>query len=188
MTWRRESGRVSNEVWVVSSIVRTSEFQSQNTPERISCSLHQWRLATCAEGHKSDPATQEPLDSLELRPNVEMQKEIKEWRTQNLESQVDVIRPKLTSDKEEEVEVGLLDIFRLCEEGPSMRLWLNKQGLIPTVVDILKSSSRNLRRKCLATLCNIANHTDENRVGGMAGVGTDRIQGFSWKLQFQGVG
>lgn len=100
-----------------------------------------------------------------MRPNAEMLAKITEWRNENLELQVYIIRPKLMSDVEGDVEAGLLDIFRLCEEGPGMRLWVSNQGLIPTVVDILKSSSRNLRRKCLATLCNIANNTDENRVG-----------------------
>ena len=121
--------------------------------------------AGAAEGHKYDPTTEEPLDSLNMRPNAEILAKITEWRNENRESQVYIIRPKLTSDKEADVEAGLLDIFRLCEEGPGMRLWLSEQGIIPTVVDILKSSSRNLRRKCLATLCNIANNTDENRVG-----------------------
>ncbi|CAI5935143.1 unnamed protein product [Closterium sp. NIES-64] len=119
--------------------------------------------ATRAEGNKHCPVTQEALDNLEMTRNEDMARSIDEWRARNTVMRIQAARPKLQSAKEEEVEGGLLELFQLCEERATNRYWVAAEGLIPVVVNLLKSTSRNLRRKTLATLANLANGNDENK-------------------------
>ncbi|CAI5476332.1 unnamed protein product, partial [Closterium sp. Yama58-4] len=114
-------------------------------------------------GNKHCPVTQEPLENLEVTRNEDMARSIEEWRARNTVMRIQAARPKLQSGKEEEVEGGLLDLFQLCEERATNRYWVAAEGLIPVVVNLLKSTSRNLRRKTLATLANLANGNDENK-------------------------
>ncbi|CAI5966135.1 unnamed protein product [Closterium sp. NIES-65] len=119
------------------------------------------------EGNKHCPVTQEALDNLEMTRNEDMARSIDEWRARNTVMRIQAARPKLQSAKEEEVEGGLLELFQLCEERATNRYWVAAEGLIPVVVNLLKSTSRNLRRKTLATLANLANGNDENKVRGI---------------------
>ncbi|CAI7737391.1 unnamed protein product [Closterium sp. NIES-53] len=115
------------------------------------------------EGNKHCPVTQEALENLEMTRNEDMARSIDEWRARNTVMRIQAARPKLQSAKEEEVEGGLLELFQLCEERATNRYWVAAEGLIPVVVNLLKSTSRNLRRKTLATLANLANGNDENK-------------------------
>lgn len=116
-----------------------------------------------ADGNTDCPVTRSPLPSLDLLPNDDMSRAIDEWRARNTVMRIQAARPKLQSAKEDEVEGGLLELFQLCEERATNRYWVAAEGLIPVVVNLLKSSSRNLRRKTLATLANLANGNDENK-------------------------
>lgn len=117
-----------------------------------------------AEGHTVCPVSKQELRSQQVEANTALREAIDEWRQRNVALRIQAARPKLASAKEEDVEAGLLDLFQLCEERPQHRSCVAAEGLIPTLVNILTKSSRNLRRKTLATLANLANGNDENKV------------------------
>lgn len=109
------------------------------------------------------PVTHMELQSFELKPNTDLREAIDEWRKRNTVIKIQATRPKLASAREEDVEAGLLDVFKLCDERPLNRFWINAEGLIPDIIEVLKSQSRNLRRKTLAALAQLATNNDENK-------------------------
>eukprot|EP00271_Cylindrocystis_brebissonii_P019242 TRINITY_DN578_c0_g2_i1.p1 TRINITY_DN578_c0_g2~~TRINITY_DN578_c0_g2_i1.p1 ORF type:complete len:1019 (+),score=231.15 TRINITY_DN578_c0_g2_i1:889-3945(+) len=121
--------------------------------------IEQWFAA----GHKTNPLTKKALKSLTLTPDTALRESIEEWHKGNTVLQIQATRPKLESSTDLDVETGLLEIFKLCEKRPLNRFWIAAEGLLPPIVNVLKSSSRNLRRKALFTLTSLATDNEENR-------------------------
>eukprot|EP00897_Mesotaenium_endlicherianum_P005919 jgi/Mesen1/5355/ME000267S04504 len=122
-------------------------------------SVEQWLEG----GHKTCPVTGAELASLDMQPDAALKQVIDDWRERNTAIQIQAVRPKLQATREEDIEAGLQEVFRLCQERSLNRYWIAAEGLMPLVVNVLKSSSRNLRRKALATLTNLAVNNDENK-------------------------
>eukprot|EP00850_Spirogloea_muscicola_P000805 SM000003S11050 [mRNA] locus=s3:489668:494857:- [translate_table: standard] len=133
------------------------DIASGQTYERTA--IEQW----FAEGHTTDPTTNVKLPSLEIRSNEGLRRAIEEWRDRNTRIRVQVQGPKLKSTSEADIESALLELYKLCEEKPLHQQWIRAEGLIPPLVDLLKSTIRNIRRKTLATLCSLASDNDEIR-------------------------
>lgn len=105
-----------------------------------------------AEGHNVCPVSCVELDNLNLRPNMLLKRSIDEWKERTIVIRLTTMASKLASDDEEVVAAALMELHRLCEEKTKLRHWIAAEGLIPVLVNLLKLSKSNIRKKTLATL------------------------------------
>lgn len=117
-----------------------------------------------ADGHNVCPVTSVELDNLNLKPNLILKRSIDEWKERNIVSQLTSMATKLTSEDEEIVAAALLELYWLCEERTLHRHWVAAEGLIPVLVNLLKSSKSNIRKKALATLNLLVKDNIHNKI------------------------
>jgi U-box domain/Armadillo/beta-catenin-like repeat len=111
------------------------------------------------------PLTQKSLKSTELTPCISLRKAIEEWRKRREEKELEKARSFLTLNSSEENAVGALrHVINICQRNEANKDLVRNQGLIPMLVDMLRSSNRQVRLKALEALRVIAEENDSNQV------------------------
>ncbi|CAH9094814.1 unnamed protein product [Cuscuta europaea] len=99
------------------------------------------------------PLTQSELRSLDLNPSIALRNTIEEWNARNKATQLDTAKRLLSvGSRESEILRALRFLKIYCQKIRSNRIVIRDTGLIPMVIDMLRSSSRLVRCEALETL------------------------------------
>ncbi|KAF8405563.1 hypothetical protein HHK36_010470 [Tetracentron sinense] len=110
------------------------------------------------------PLTLKELRSTDLNPSISLRNTIEEWTARNEAAQLDIARRSLfPGNSENEVMQALKYIQHICQKSRSSKHVVRNAGLIPMIVDMLKSSSRRVRCKALETLRIVAEEDADNK-------------------------
>ncbi|TQD73383.1 hypothetical protein C1H46_041084 [Malus baccata] len=110
------------------------------------------------------PLTLQELQSTELKPSIALRNTIEEWNARNEAAQLDMARKSLNlSSSESEVLFALKFVQQICQKSKSSKHVARNAGLIPMIVDMLKSSSRKVRCKALETLKTVVEEDSNNK-------------------------
>jgi len=111
------------------------------------------------------PLTLQELRSTELNPSMALRNTIEEWTARNEAAQLDIARRSLNmGSPESETLQALKYVQYICQRSRSNKHAVRNAGLIPMIVDMLKSSSRKVRIRALETLRIVVEEDDENKV------------------------
>ena len=111
------------------------------------------------------PLTLQELKSTELNPSMALRNTIEEWTARNEAAQLDMARRSLNmGSPENETLQALKYVQHICRRSRSNKHIARNAGLIPMIVDMLKSSSRKIRCRALETLRIVVEEDDENKV------------------------
>lgn len=111
------------------------------------------------------PLTLQELKSTELNPSMALRNTIEEWTARNEAAQLDMARRSLnTGSPESETLQALKYVQSICKRSRSNKHIVRSAGLIPMIVDMLRSSSRKIRCRALETLRIVVDEDDENKV------------------------
>ncbi|EYU41189.1 hypothetical protein ABFS82_03G004700 [Erythranthe guttata] len=127
--------------------------------------IEKW-FRECRESGKRPvcPLTLRELKSTELNPSIALRNTIEEWNARNEAAQIDMARKSLSlASPENDVTQALGFVQHLCQKNPSDKHVIRNAGLIPMIVDVLKSSSRRVRRKALETLRSVVEDDSDNK-------------------------
>ncbi|XP_057776233.1 U-box domain-containing protein 43 [Salvia miltiorrhiza] len=127
--------------------------------------IEKW-LRECRESGRRPvcPLTLRELRSTELSPSIALRHTIKEWNARNEASKLDMARRSLSlSSSESDILQALRFVQRLCLHSPSNKRVVHDADLIPMVVDVLKSSSRQVRCTALETLRIVVEEDSDNK-------------------------
>ncbi|KAK4428322.1 U-box domain-containing protein 44 [Sesamum alatum] len=110
------------------------------------------------------PLTLRELRSTELNPSIALRNTIEEWNARNEAAQLDMARRSLTLGSPENDTVQALKFVQhLCLKNQSNKHMIRNAELIPMIVDVLKSSSRQVRSKALETLRFVVEDDSDNK-------------------------
>ncbi|KAI4317042.1 hypothetical protein L6164_024953 [Bauhinia variegata] len=110
------------------------------------------------------PLTLKELRSTELNPSIALRNTIEEWTARNEAAQLDMAQRSLNiGSPENETLQALRYVQHICQRGQSNKRVVRNAGLIPMIVDMLKSSSRKVRSRALETLRTVVEEDDENK-------------------------
>ncbi|KAJ4806198.1 U-box domain-containing protein 43 [Rhynchospora pubera] len=110
------------------------------------------------------PLTQIALKSTELTPCIALRKAIEEWRKRREERELEKAQVHLTLVSSEQNAVAALrHVITICQRNEASKDLVRNQGLIPMIVDMLRSSNRQVRLKALEALRVIAEENDDNK-------------------------
>ncbi|KAL2232122.1 U-box domain-containing protein 44 [Sesamum indicum] len=110
------------------------------------------------------PLTLRELRSTELNPSIALRNTIEEWNARNEAAQLDMARRSLTLVSPENDTVQALKFVQhLCLKNQSNKHMIRNAELIPLIVDVLKSSSRQVRSKALETLRFVVEDDSDNK-------------------------
>ncbi|KAL5557701.1 hypothetical protein UlMin_033912 [Ulmus minor] len=110
------------------------------------------------------PLTLKQLRSTDLKPSIALRNTIEEWTARNEAAQLDMARRSLNlSSPESDVLLALHFVQHICRNDRSKKHIARSAGLIPMIIDMLKSSSRRVRCKALETLRIVVEDSDENK-------------------------
>ncbi|KAB2626254.1 U-box domain-containing protein 44-like [Pyrus ussuriensis x Pyrus communis] len=110
------------------------------------------------------PLTLQELQSTELKPSIALRNTIEEWNARNESAQLDMARQSMNlSSSESEVLLALKFVQQICQKSRSNKHDARNAGLIPMIVDMLKSSSRKVRCKALETLKTVVEEDSDNK-------------------------
>lgn len=132
--------------------------------------IEKW-LRECKESGRKPicPRTLRELRSTELSPSIALRHTIEEWSARNEASKLDMARKSLSlSASDSDALQALKFVQNLCLDGPSSKSVVHDAGLIPLIVDVLKSSSRKVRCTALETLRIVVEEDSDNKVDGFA--------------------
>jgi len=111
------------------------------------------------------PLTLQELRSTELNPSMALRNTIEEWTARNEAAQLDMARRSLNmGSPENETLQALKYVQYICKRSRSNKHTVRNAGLIPMIVDMLKSGSRKVRCRALETLRIVVEEDDENKV------------------------
>lgn len=108
--------------------------------------IEKW-LRECRESGRRPvcPLTLRELKSTELSPSIALRHTIKEWNARNEASKLDMARRSLSlTSLEGDILQALKFVQRLCLQAPFNKRVVHDADLIPKIVDVLKSSSRQV--------------------------------------------
>nr|GMD41996.1 U-box domain-containing protein 44 [Ipomoea batatas]GMD46703.1 U-box domain-containing protein 44 [Ipomoea batatas] len=110
------------------------------------------------------PLTQRELRSTELNPSIALRNTIEEWNARNEAAQLDMARRTLSlGSAETDILRVLHTLEHLCQKSSSNTRVIRNAELIPMIIDMLKSTSRRVRRKALETLRAVVVDDTENK-------------------------
>ncbi|KAF7829470.1 U-box domain-containing protein 44 [Senna tora] len=110
------------------------------------------------------PLTLKELKSTELNPSIALRNTIEEWTARNEAAQLDMARRSLNMGSPENETLQALHYVRhICLRSRSNKHIVRSAGLIPMIVDMLKSGSRKVRCRALETLRIVVEEDDENK-------------------------
>lgn len=111
------------------------------------------------------PLTLKELRSKDLKPSIALRNTIEEWTARNEAAQLDMARRSLNlNSPESEVLMALRYVQHICQKSRSNKHIARSAGLIPMIIDMLKSGSRKVRCRALETLRIVVEENDENKV------------------------
>lgn len=112
------------------------------------------------------PLTLKELKSTDMNPSIALRNTIEEWTARNEAVQLDMARRSLNlGSSETEILHALKYVEHICQKSRSNKHIARSAGLIPLIVDMLKSGSRRVRCKALETLRIVVEEDAENKVG-----------------------
>ncbi|KAH7523391.1 U-box domain-containing protein 44 [Ziziphus jujuba] len=128
-------------------------------------SIEKWFKECRESGRKLVcPLTLKELKSTDLKPSIALRNTIEEWTARNEAAQLDMARRSLNlSSSESDVLLALKYVQHICQKSRANKHIARSAGLIPMIVDMLKSSSRKVRCKVLETLRIVVEENDENK-------------------------
>ncbi|KAJ7966983.1 RING-type E3 ubiquitin transferase [Quillaja saponaria] len=110
------------------------------------------------------PLTLRELISTELNPSIALRNTIEEWIARNEASQLDMARKSLIlGSQENETLQALTYVQYICQRSQSNRHIACDAGLIPMIVDMLKSRSCKVRCRALQTLRIVVEEVADNK-------------------------
>ncbi|XP_054795606.1 U-box domain-containing protein 44-like isoform X1 [Prosopis cineraria] len=110
------------------------------------------------------PLTLKELKSIELNPSIALRNTIEEWTARNEAAQLDMARRSLNMGSPENDTLQALHyVQHICQRSRSNKHLVRSAGLIPMIVDMLKSSSRKVRCTALGTLRIVVEEDNENK-------------------------
>lgn len=110
------------------------------------------------------PLTLKELKSADLKPSMALRNTIEEWTARNEAVQVDMARRTLNlGSSDGDVLQALKCVQYVCQKSRSNKHIARNAGLIPLIVDMLKSSSRKVRCRTLETLRIVVEDDVENK-------------------------
>ncbi|KAK2989925.1 hypothetical protein RJ640_008892 [Escallonia rubra] len=114
-----------------------------------------------SDGNNSCPLTMLPLETSALRPNKTLRQSIEEWKDRNTMIAIASMKPKLLSDKEEEVLNCLEELVDLSQQRDIHREWVVLEGYIPSLIQLLGKRDRDIRNRVLVILFVLAKDSDD---------------------------
>ncbi|KAK3036080.1 hypothetical protein RJ639_029833 [Escallonia herrerae] len=114
-----------------------------------------------SDGNNLCPLTMLPLETSALRPNKTLRQSIEEWKDRNTMIAIASMKPKLLSDKEEEVLNCLEELVDLSQQRDIHREWVVLEGYIPSLIQLLGKRDRDIRNRVLVILLVLAKDSDE---------------------------
>lgn len=129
-------------------------------------SIEKWFKECRESGRKLVcPLTLKELRSTDLKPSIALRNTIEEWTARNEAAQLDMARRSLNlSSSESDVLLALKYVQHICQKNRQSKHIAHNTGLIPMIVDMLKSSSRMVRCRALETLQVVVDENEENKV------------------------
>lgn len=110
------------------------------------------------------PLTLKELKNSDLKPSIALRNTIEEWIARNEAVQIDMARRSLNLESSEsDVMQALKCVQHVCQKSRSNKHIARNAGLIPLIVDVLKTSSRKVRCKTLETLRIVVADDAENK-------------------------
>ncbi|GLT94535.1 hypothetical protein SLE2022_122710 [Rubroshorea leprosula] len=110
------------------------------------------------------PLTLKELKSMDLNPSMALRNTIEEWTARNEAAQLDMAHRSLNmGSSESDVLQALKYIQHICQKSRSNKHVVRNSELIPKIVDLLKSGSRQVRRRALETLRIVVEDDDDNK-------------------------
>jgi hypothetical protein len=140
--------------------------ESEMTYEREA--IQQWFDACQEQGREPMcPVSGQIVKNTKLRPNLVLQKTIREWTRRNVVIRMRVATTQLSpASSIEEIEHALDDVTKFAEEDPTYRQKLREVGVIPLILGLWQShpnSGTHIRHKALKALRMMAVDNIENK-------------------------
>ncbi|KAI3465461.1 hypothetical protein Pfo_022124 [Paulownia fortunei] len=138
-------------------------LENGQTFERVA--IEKW-FRECRESGRRlvCPLTLRELRSTELNPSIALRNTIEEWNARNEAAQLDMARRSLSlGSPENDIIQALKFVQHLCLKNRSNKHVIRNAELIPMIVDVLKSSSRQVRCKALETLRIVVEDDSDNK-------------------------
>ncbi|PUZ78425.1 hypothetical protein GQ55_1G451500 [Panicum hallii var. hallii] len=117
------------------------------------------------------PLTQAELRAADISPSIALRNAIDEWRARNQDKELDKAKLQLQSqsqpqDDDDAAQLPLRAlgyISHMCHASTANKNLVRRQGIIPAVAAMLKSSSRRVRLKALDLLRVLVEGNDDNK-------------------------
>ncbi|KAI3757340.1 hypothetical protein L6452_04876 [Arctium lappa] len=110
------------------------------------------------------PLTLKELKTMDMNPSIALRNTIEEWNARNEAVQLDMAFKSLTPGSvESDILQALKFIQQLCTKNVSNKHIIRNAELIPTIVDMLKSTSRKVRCRALETLRAVVEDDNDNK-------------------------
>ncbi|GJU55907.1 U-box domain-containing protein 44-like protein [Tanacetum coccineum] len=115
-------------------------------------------------GEKTDPVTDEPLEDLSIRPNIQLRQLIQEWKELNYCMIIRSCKPKLSSEENLSVKEALSQMQELIKENSINKDWISIGGLTELLVNILPGlRNQQVKTEVLVTLKNVVEGHSRNK-------------------------
>ncbi|OMO95612.1 Armadillo [Corchorus olitorius] len=101
---------------------------------------------------KTDPETGDVLQDISLRSNLPLRQSIEEWRELNYCLKIRACKSKLSFGVDSSVLEALNQMQDLIRENSINKDWVSIGGLTDTIISILGSSHKDVKKKILVTL------------------------------------
>ncbi|CAN6279485.1 unnamed protein product [Urochloa humidicola] len=112
------------------------------------------------------PLTQKELRTTDMSPSIALRNVIDEWRARNQDKELEKACASLSPDtpqSEDDALRALVYIAQVCHRSGANKSLVRRQGIIPAIAAMLKSSSRRVRLKSLEVLRVVVEDNDENK-------------------------
>ncbi|EMS66087.1 U-box domain-containing protein 44 [Triticum urartu] len=112
------------------------------------------------------PLTQRELRTTDINPSIALRNVIDEWRARNDEKDLEKACNALhmhPEDDEDDTLRAMAYISQICQRSGAKKNLVRAQGIISTLADLLKSSSRRVRLKSLQVLRTVVEDNDQNK-------------------------
>lgn len=117
-----------------------------------------------ASGKNTDPVTKAVLPVLDLKPNHKIRECIEEWEDRNHCIRICNSRRKLESGEGALIKEALKELGDLCTASYKIRYWIAEEQLVAPLVEMLKSSDKEIKQNSLLTLHTIILDNEDNKV------------------------
>ncbi|ERN17178.1 U-box domain-containing protein 44 [Amborella trichopoda] len=110
------------------------------------------------------PLTSKELKSTDLKPSIALRNTIEEWTARNEAVKLEIAASSLSpNSRENDALHALKYVQHICEKSKSNKHTIRNAGLIPNIVNLLKSGSKKVRCRALETLRSVAEEDADNK-------------------------